>query len=353
MVKIEKAPFGILPNGDRATLYTLRDQSGFAFSVTDFGAAVVSIFARDMAGTLADVVLGYDSAEQYASGRSFFGATIGRYGNRIAGGKFELGGEKYNVPLNNGKNHLHGGPGGFHTKMWTGSIDATRSRIVFTRTSPDGEEHYPGNLGVTVTYALTAPGVMQIGYRASTDKSTPVNLTNHSYFNLAGHSGGPILGHLLSLNASRFTPVDSGLIPTGELLPVAGTAFDFREPVPIGKRIEDDDEQLRFGLGYDHNFVLEPSDSLRLAAVARDPVSGRMLEILTSEPAIQFYSGNFLGSEIGKGGVSYLRRSGFCLETQHFPDSPNHRSFPSTILHPGAHFESATIWRFTAPPSAA
>ncbi len=345
--------FGRLPDGSDAMLYVLEGKDGLRVAITDFGAAVVSLHAPDRDGRLADVVLGYDVATGYLAGKSYFGATIGRFGNRIAAGRFTLDGVEHHLPVNNGANHLHGGPRGFDRVRWdaewAGSPEAPALRL--TRTSPDGEEGYPGSVRVEVLYSLPAPDTLRIDYRAETDRATPLNLTNHSYFNLAGHDAGSILDHELTFAASRFTPVDAGLIPTGELRDVAGTPFDFREERRIGARVDADEEQIGRGPGYDHNFVLDRTAGadLALAARVREPRSGRVLEVRTCEPGVQFYSGNFLDrTEVGKGGAAYAHRTGFCLETQHFPDSPNQPSFPNTILRPGEVYRSATKYRFDA-----
>ncbi len=351
--QIPSAPFGHLPDGTAATYYTLQRDGGLRVGITDFGAAIVSLWAPDRRGEMADVVLGYESVEGYVAGKSFFGGIIGRYGNRIAGGRFTLDGVEHLLPRNNGENHLHGGPGGFDRVMWQArpveGSDAPALRL--TRLSADGEEGYPGALRVEVTYTLTAVDTLRIDYRAETDRPTVVNLTNHAYFNLSGHHGGTILDHELTVPATCFTPTDAGLIPTGELRAVAGTAFDFREPHRIGERIGADTEQLRFAGGYDHNFVLDRSTGadLELAARLREPRSGRVMNVFTTEPGIQIYSGNFLaGTEVGKGGHAYLHRTGICLETQHFPDSPNQPAFLSTVLRPGEIHRSSTSYRFTA-----
>jgi aldose 1-epimerase len=350
-LSIGSRPFGSLPDGAEARLYTLGTESGFHVSITNFGGAIQSLTAPDRAGVYADIVLGYESLEGYLTGKSFFGGIVGRFGNRIANGRFILDGKQFSLPLNNGRNHLHGGPMGFDRVFWEANPLNTPEgpALKLTRTSPDGEEGYPGNLRVEVTYTVVGSDSLSIHYRAETDRPTPVNLTNHAYFNLAGHDSGDILRHELTLFADRFTPVDPTLIPTGELRETRGTAFDFRE-LPVGQRIDDDDEQLRFAGGYDHNFVLTRDASAGLARAARvfEPVSGRTLEIFTTEPGIQFYSGNFLsGSDVGNGGATYGYRTGFCLETQHFPDSPNQPRFPNTILRPGEIYESTTVLRFS------
>ncbi len=349
---IVRKPFGKVGSVP-VDLYTLVNAKGMQVSITNYGGIVVSLVVRDRNGKPGDVVLGYDRVEQYVKASPYFGAIVGRYGNRIAGGKFVLDGKPYPLAQNNNGNHLHGGLKGFDKVVW--KADEFWSNrgpgLKLTYLSKDGEEGYPGNLSVTVTYVLTDENELVIQYSATSDKPTPVNLTNHSYFNLAGQGNGDILDHELTLFADRFTPVDKGLIPTGELRPVKGTPFDFRKPTAIGQRIRQTDEQLRFGGGYDHNFVLNKKQegTLTLAARVVEPCSGRVMEVLTKEPGIQFYCGNFLdGSNVGKGGKPYKYRYGFCLETQHFPDSPNQPSFPSTILRPGKQYSTTTVYRFSA-----
>jgi len=348
--KVEKQPFGKTADGTPVDLYTLTNSKGVRVAITNYGGIVVSLFTPDRNGNLGDIVLGFERLEDYLKGHPYFGAIIGRYGNRIAKGRFTLDGVEYKLAQNNGENHLHGGLVGFDKKVWKARdfVDAEGQHLELRYTSPDGEEGYPGNLDVTVTYSLNEQNQLRIDYVATTDKPTVVNLTNHSYFNLAGE--GDILGHLLRLNADYFTPVDAGLIPTGELRPVKGTPFDFTEPTPIGARIEQDDEQLRYGRGYDHNFVLRGGGgSLAEAAEVYEPKTGRVLRVLTTEPGVQFYTGNFLdGTLRGKYGRVYHRRTGFCLETQHFPDSPNKPHFPSTVLRPGQTYRSTTIYEFSA-----
>jgi aldose 1-epimerase len=348
--KVEKQPFGKTADGTPVDLYTLTNSKGVRVAITNYGGIVVSLFTPDRNGNLGDIVLGFERLEDYLKGHPYFGAIIGRYGNRIAKGRFTLDGVEYKLAQNNGENHLHGGLVGFDKKVWKARdfVDAEGQHLELRYTSPDGEEGYPGNLDVTVTYSLNEQNQLRIDYVATTDKPTVVNLTNHSYFNLAGE--GDILGHLLRLNADYFTPVDAGLIPTGELRPVKGTPFDFTEPTPIGARIEQDDEQLRYGRGYDHNFVLRGGGgSLAEAAEVYEPKTGRVLRVLTTEPGVQFYTGNFLdGTLRGKYGRVYHRRTGFCLETQHFPDSPNKPHFPTTVLRPGQTYRSTTIYEFSA-----
>ena len=347
---VEKSNFGTTSDGEPVSLYVLANQSGMQVSIINFGGIIVSIKVPDRKGKLADVVLGYDMLDGYLNDQNFFGALIGRYGNRIAHGQFSIDGKVYTLAKNNGENSLHGGLKGFNKALWDAREVHRKDgpAIELTYTSKDGEEGYPGNLAVTVVYTLTNTNELKIDYSAATDKKTVVNLTNHSYFNLAG--SGDILKHVLMVNADKFTPVDAGLIPTGELRNVEGTPLDFRHPTPIGARIEEKDQQLQFGKGYDHNFVLdkEGKDVLTLAAKVTEPSTGRVLEVWTTEPGLQFYSGNFLdGTVHGKGGRVYGHRSGFCLETQHFPDSPNHANFPSTLLEPGKRYQTETIYKFS------
>jgi aldose 1-epimerase len=353
--KTTQAKFGEMPDGAAIHIYTLTNAHKLQARIADYGGTVASLEVPDRDGKMGDVVLGFDTLAEYlANPTQYFGALIGRYGNRIANGRFSLDGVEYKLPRNNGENSLHGGDNGFNRRVWK-SRALPDGGLELTYLSKDGEEGYPGNLSVTVTYHLTGADELRIDYAATTDKDTVVNLTNHSYFNLKGAGSGDILGHNLLLNAERFTPVDKGLIPTGELLGVAGTPFDFRRLTAIGARIEQNDEQLKLGGGYDHNWVLNKSgNALTLAARVEEPTSGRTIEVHTSEPGIQFYTGNFLdGSVKGKGGKVYVRRGAFCLETQHFPDSPNHAAFPSTVLKPGQRYQSTTVYRFgtAAPPN--
>lgn len=347
----EKAAFGKTPDGQNIDLYTLTNKNGMQVAITNFGGIVVRIKVADRHGKSEDVVLGYDSLDGYLTDKAYFGAVVGRYGNRIAQGKFALDGATYTLARNNGENSLHGGIKGFNKAVWEAREGSAKDgpSVEMTYTSKDGEEGYPGNLSVKVVYTLTDRNELKIDYSATTDKKTVLNLTNHSYFNL-NPSGSDILQHTLMIQADKFTPVDAGLIPTGELRSVAGTPFDFRKPTAIGARIDQDDEQLKLGKGYDHNFVLNTKGKgVELAARVVEPMTGRVLEVLTSEPGVQFYSGNFLdGSIRGKGGKVYERRSAFCLETQHFPDSPNHPKFPTTELKPGEKFHSTTIYKFSA-----
>lgn len=361
---VEADAWGVTPEGDSITLYTLRNAHGMTVRVADWGGIVTQVLVPDRHGNVADVVLGHDSLAAYVAGTPYFGAIVGRYANRIAGGRFSLDGKSFELATNNGPNHLHGGARGFDRRPWDAFVvqsgpvpgsgfdvpGAGRSTVVLSRTSEDGEEGYPGRLDVEVSVTLTNGNELRFEYEATTDAPTIVNLTHHGYWNLAGHDAGDVLDHELEIRASRFTPVDAGLIPTGELRPVEGTPFDFRAPAAIGARIGEDDEQLRRGGGYDHNFALDDwtgDGTLRLAARLRDPGSGRVMEVRSTEPGLQFYSGNFLdGSDVGRGGAVYAKRTGLCLETQHFPDSPNHPEFPSTVLRPGETYRSTTVYRF-------
>lgn len=345
--RVEKRMFGKTKVGDSVDLYTLTNANGLETTITNFGGIVVSLRVPDRAGKMADVVLGFDALDGYLGDNPYFGAIVGRYGNRIAKGRFTLGGKEYRLATNNGPNHLHGGLKGFNKVVWQAQATGPAS-LKLTYLSRDGEEGYPGNLTTVVEYSLTDANELKISYTATTDKDTVVNITNHSYFNLAGEGAGDILGHRMQIYADRFTPVDSTLIPTGELKSVAGTPFDFRQPHSIGERIGAADEQIKFGGGYDHNLVVNGNPgTLRPAARVIEPKSGRVMEVLTTEPGVQFYSGNFLdGSNKGKGGKPYKHRYGFCLETQHFPDSPNRPKFPSTTLKAGQKMQSSTVYRF-------
>lgn len=348
---IQKQPFGKTADGKTVDKFTMTNGKSSEMSVITYGGTVVSLKMPDKDGEYGDVVLGFDSLADYERQTSFIGSLIGRYGNRIANGKFSLDGKEFTLAKNNGENHLHGGVKGFDRVVWSATpfIDAAGAHLSLTYQSKDGEEGYPGNLNVTVVYSLTVKNELKIVYSATTDKATVVNLTHHSYFNLAGAGESTILDHELVLAASRFTPTNPGSIPIGELRSVVGTQFDFRTPQRIGNRINDDVEQLKFGQGYDHNWVLDKKDnSLALAATVFEPTSGRVMEVHTTEPGIQFYSGNFLDGAIkGKSGQSYPRRSGFCLEAQHFPDSPNQPKFPSTVLRPGRKYSQTTIYKFS------
>lgn len=348
--------FGHTADGREAHLYTLQNAHGLRADITNYGGIVVRLFTPDRRGKLDDVVLGFDSLGEYMAHSPYFGCIVGRVGNRVANGSFTLDGRTYTLAKNNQPGgipcHLHGGLRGFDKVLWTAepfTVPAGQGLRLRYR-SVDGEEGYPGNLDVVVTYILGADDALKIEYSAASDKPTPVNLTNHTYFNLAGEGAPSVLSHALTLHASAYTPVNAGLIPTGEVATVADTPFDFRAPHTIGDRIERAHEQLRFAGGYDHNFVLDSRDgSVALAARVFEPQSGRILEVLTTEPGVQFYSGNFLkGAFAAKNGHVYQRRAGFCLETQHFPDSPNQPHFPSVILRPGETLQSTTVFRFSA-----
>ena len=347
---ITKADFGKMPDGTPVEIYTLRNAKGMEATIMTYGGIVTSLKVPDKNGKLDDVVLGYDNLDGYLTNSPFFGALIGRYGNRIAKGKFTLDGVEYTLATNNAPNHLHGGVKGFDKVVWTvaeAEVGEDGPELELTYLSRDGEEGYPGNLKVKATYTLMEDNALKVKFKATTDKDTVVNLTHHSYFNLAG--GGNVLGHVVQINADRFTPVDHTLIPTGELAPVAGTPFDFRAPTPIGLHINDtNNEQIKFAGGYDDNWVLnKKSDELSLAARVYEPGSGRTLEVWTTSPGLQFYTGNFLdGSITGKGGRVYQFRDAFCMEPQHFPDSPNHPDFPTTELKPGETYHNTIIYKF-------
>ncbi|MEE2753883.1 MAG: aldose epimerase family protein [Candidatus Latescibacterota bacterium] len=341
---VEQESFGEYEGKD-VLLYTLANPGGIVVRITNYACAITEIHVPDRDGRMGDVVLGYETLEGYLGDAAHLGAVVGRYGNRIAEGCFEIEGNAYTLATNNGENHLHGGIKGFDRKAW--DSEQTDDGVRFSLTSPDGDEGYPGTLDATVDYLLTDDKTLRVDYRATTDAPTHVNLTNHSYFNLA--CGGDVLRHEVTLRASRYTPVDEGLIPTGELRSVDGTPFEFGPRSRIGERIDDPEPQIQMGGGYDHNFVLDrEGEGLETIATVVDPDSGRKLEVQTTEPGVQFYTGNFLdGSIVGKGGVRYQCRSGFCLETQHFPDSPNKPEFPSTLLKPGEIYETTTVFRFT------
>ncbi|MFN0086095.1 MAG: aldose epimerase family protein [Blastocatellia bacterium] len=347
---LKKEIFGKTADGQEVEIYTLTNGNGVEARIMTYGAIVVSLKAPDPTGKMEDVVLGFDDLDSYLKGHPFFGAVAGRYGNRIGKARFTLNGMDYKLAANNGPNSLHGGTKGFDKHVWKAKPGASKdgASLELSHISRDGDEGYPGTLSVRVTYTLTSDNGLRIDYFATTDKDTVVNLTNHSYFNLAGAGKGDILGHRVMINADRFTPVDETLIPTGELRSVKGTAFDFTTMTAIGARVDADEEQIRFGKGYDHNFVLNGrAGTLRLAAKAQDPGSGRTMEVWTTEPGVQFYIGNFLdGTKIGKGGKAYQRRFGFCFETQHFPDSPNKPAFPSTVLKKGGQYRTTTIFKF-------
>jgi len=347
---ITRKGFGKTADERTIDLYTLTNSHGMRVAITNYGGIIVSIVVADRNGKPGDVVLGFDNLEGYLSKEPYFGALIGRYGNRIGNARFKLDGAEYKLPANDGPNSLHGGLRGFDKRVWTArEIHGEHPALELTYLSKDGEEGYPGNLSAKVVYSLTEDNALRIDYTATTDKDTVLNLTNHSYFNLAGEGNGDILKHEIMINADRFTPIDSTLIPTGELRKVENTPFDFRRPALIGTRVDANDEQIKFGKGYDHNYVLSRSGAgLSLAARVTDSESGRVLEVRTTQPGLQFYTGNFLdGSIHGKGGKPYGRRSAFCLETQHFPDSPNKPSFPSTVLKPGETYRESTVFRFS------
>jgi aldose 1-epimerase len=354
MSKIIKERFGQTPDGSRVDLYTLANDRGVIIKVTNFGGIIVSIISPDRHGKPADIVLGYDSLNEYLDQQLYFGCIVGRYANRIADSNFILNGDAYALNSNEGNNHLHGGLSGFDKKIWkTKEIEAQEgSGLEFTGVSADGEEGYPGRLAITFRYILSDANELIIRYKAATDKPTIINLTQHSMFNLSGDMSLDILNHELMLNANRITPVKANLLPTGELRDVAGTPFDFRQPMAIGAEINSDDTQLGYGNGYDLNWVLNnPDGSLIPAARVIEPTSGRILEAFTTEPGLQLYTGNYLdGSSIGKGGVAYNQYAGFALEAQHFPDSPNQLKFPTTVLNPGETYRQTTIYRFSTDP---
>jgi len=343
---VSPADFAAEIDGDSVQLYTLTNGTATA-AITNYGARIISLHVPDKNGELVDVVLGYKDLATYRKpGEGFYGAIVGRYGNRIAKGQFELEGQQYQLELNDGPNTLHGGTNGFFMKVWEVK-HATDSSLELQYLSPDGDAGYPGKLDVTVTYTLTSDNGLDITYRANTDKATVVNLTNHAYFNLSGEGDSTILDHLLTIRADGYTPVDETLIPTGEIASVENTPFDFRQPTAIGKRIDTTDAQLLLGKGYDHNFVLKKDPGLQLVATVESPKTGIIMDVLTEEPGLQFYSGNFMDRvQNAKGGKTYGHRSAFCLETQHFPDSPNQPDFPSTMLEPKAEYRTRTVYQF-------
>ncbi len=348
---VKKQAFGNLPDGSPIELYTLSNAQGMQAEIMTYGGIVVRLTAPDRGGKYADVVLGMQDLAGYLTPPPYFGALIGRYGNRIGNARFTLDGKVFHLPANDGANTLHGGIKGFDKRVWkaTPGQSADGETLELTYTSKDGEEGFPGNLSAKVVYTLTGKNELRIDYAATTDKNTVVNLTNHSYFNLAGPGEGDILQHEVTIAADRFTPVDAGLIPTGELRPVKGTPFDFTKSTAIGARIAQDEEQLKLGKGYDHNWVLNKgSGGLTKAAEVHEPKTGRVMQVWTTEPGLQFYTGNFLdGTLKGKGGKVYPRRGAFCMETQHYPDSPNKPAFPSTELKPGETYHSTTMYRFS------
>jgi aldose 1-epimerase len=350
---MKKTDFGRTPDGTHIDLYALTNRNGMTASITNFGAALVALTVPDRKGKPLDVVLGYDSLDGYVNDKANFGATIGRYANRIARGRFQLNHTEYKLATNNGVNHIHGGIKGFNKAVWKARDVSAKdeSALELTYLSKDGEEGYPGSLNAKVIYTLTDKNELRIDYSATTDKDTVVNLTNHSYFNLAGQDAGSILNHQLTIHAGSFTPVDATLIPTGELRSVQDTPFDFRRATAIGARINQNDAQLVIGHGYDHNWIVDRKSAddrtLVLAAEAFEPSTGHVLEIWTTEPGIQLYTSNFLDGVHGKGNHAYQRRDAFCLETEHFPDSPNHSAFPSTLLKPGERYTSTTVYKFS------
>lgn len=350
---IEKKLFGKLADGSEVNAYTLKNAKGMTAKIIDYGATVVSLTAPDKNGKYEDVVLGYDNVEGYVNGTTYFGGIVGRYGNRIGKGKMTIEGKEYQLATNNGANHLHGGVVGFNKKLW--KVDKTEvtkngPAIKMTLISKDGEENYPGKVKLTVVYTLTNDNSLSIVYSGTTDKTTVLNPTNHSYFNLTGDMNKTILDHELMIAADKITPVDRGLITTGELTDVANTPMDFRTAKKIGKDIEADSEQLKFGGGYDHNWVLNNyNKKVRIISTVYEPTSGRLLEVLSDQPGVQFYCGNFLdGTVAGKGGIKYAKRTGLCLEAQHFPDSPNKPQFPTTLLKPGETYHQTTVYKFSA-----
>jgi aldose 1-epimerase len=346
----DKRPFGTA-DGQPVDLYTLRNGNGMEAQISTYGGIVVSLKVPDKNGQLGDVVLGYDGLDDYLKETPYFGSLIGRYGNRIAKGRFTLSGVTYQLATNDGPNSLHGGIKGFDKRVWSANprIQSNEPVLELRYVSPDGEEGYPGTLDVRAVYRLTEDNALRLDYTATTDKDTVINLTQHSYFNLAGQGSGDILNHVVMMPADRFTPVDATLIPTGELPSVSGTPFDFRQPIAIGARINQDDQQLKFGKGYDHNWVFNKRvGDLTLLARVTEPTSGRILEVLSTEPGLQFYSGNFLDGRLtGKGGKVYNFRNGFCMEPQHFPDTPNKPNFPTAVLKPGQTYQNTIIYRFS------
>lgn len=347
---IPSAGFEAAADGKPISLYTLKNSNGMITQITNLGGKVVNLWTSDKNGDFADIVLGFNTINEYMNtSEIYFGSLIGRYGNRIAGGHFTLGDSTFTLVQNNGENALHGGIKGFNNVIWDAS-QADEQTLVLSYHSPDGEEGYPGNLEVKVQYQLTDDNELKIEYWATSDKATPINLTHHSFFNLKGAGNGAILDHVVQINADFYTPVDAGLIPTGEIAPVEGSPMDFRTPTAIGERINNDAEQLKLGNGYDHNWVLNSTEEgLSFAAKVVEPESGRTMEVYTNEPGMQFYTGNFLnGTANGKEGVPYIFRGAFCMETQHYPDSPNKPEFPSSILEPGQEYYSVCVYKFGA-----
>lgn len=349
---ISAKSFGTTTEGQKVTQYTLTNDKGASVSIINYGGIVTSLKVPDRNGKFADVVLGFKTLSDYEKKSPYFGCLVGRYGNRIAKGEFTLDGHTYRLAPNNNGQSLHGGLKGFDKVIWNAvpAMTGQGPSLKLTYVSKDGEEGYPGNLSVTATYTLTNKNELKLVFRAKTDKATIVNLTHHSYFNLAGQGSGDVLGHVVTIHADKYTPVDKVLIPTGKLASVKGTPFDFRKPTPIGARINMEDPQLKNGGGYDHNWVIDKLPGhLGLAAKVEEPKSGRVMEVISTEPGVQFYSGNFLdGTLVGKGGKVYGFRNGFCFEPQHFPDSPNRKNFPSTVLRPGETYKNTIIFKFSA-----
>ena len=344
---VKKENYGV-HKGKEVYLFTLTNKSGNVLKLTNFGARITWIEIPDRAGKKENITFGFDTFDKMINGDVYFGSIVGRYANRIANGKFSLDGKEYSLAINNGKNSLHGGPGGWHSQVWNAEVPAktTAPTVKFTYQSPDMEEGYPGNMNVEATYTWTDNNEIVIDYKCTTDKKTVLNITNHAYFNLHGAGNGDILDHQLVIKADKFVAVDSGLIPTGEFRPVAGTPFDFATPYTVGERINADYDQLILGNGYDHTYIFNNKEEVD--ATVYEPVSGRFIEVLSDQPGVQFYCGNFLnGKSIGYGGKPYIKRSGLCLETGHYPDSPNHPDFPTTVLNPGETFTSQTIYRFS------
>lgn len=345
---IDQESFKGIFKGKQVELYTLTNINGMVAQITNFGAKIVSIFVPDRNGEFKDVLQGFDTIDEWLNGFPYFGAICGRYANRIASGKFIIDGKEYQLPINNGPNSLHGGPEGFNNQVFD-ATDVRDNSVKMSYRSVDGEEGYPGNLDFSVTYILTDDNELILDYQGTTDKATHVNICSHGFFNLAGCENDAITGHSLMINSKEFTPVNEFQVPTGALKPVAGTPLDFIEPHVIGERIDDDMDQLRYGAGYDHNWIIDkPEGELGLAAVYSEPASGRVLEVFTTQPGIQIYTANWHdGSEVGKGGIAYTKRSAICLEAQNFPDSPNHSHFPSTLVKPEDEYKQTCIYKFS------
>lgn len=343
-----EADFEIVIDGNSTRLFTLKNRNGMVVTLTNYGAKIVSVYAPDRSGNFADVVLGFKTIAEYQKYSASHGAVVGPFANRIANAKFTIDGVEYQLPANNGKHSLHSGPSSWYKKVW--ESQKNKNSVVFSLKSPDGEFGFPGNKTAKVTYTLTDANELKIEYEVTTDKACHINLTNHSYFNLRGEGNGDILNHQVVINASKSTPVDMFMIPTGEIADIRGTELDFTTPHSIGERIDAENPQMKFAIGYDFNYVIDKKESeLALAASAYEPESGRFMEVFTTEPGVQFYTGNHLrGFEIGKSGVGYTKRTGFCMETQHFPDSPNQPKFPTTLVKPGEVFQSTTIYKFSA-----